>query len=52
MTLAERIYRRVPTVLVARRNLSRPTARTLLATLGIVIGVVAIASLGVLGTTL
>jgi putative ABC transport system permease protein len=52
MTLAERIYRRVPTVLVARRNLSRTTARTLLATLGIVIGVVAIASLGVLGTTL
>lgn len=52
MTLAERVYRRFPTLLIARRNLTRTTARTVLATLGVVIGVVAIASLGVLGTTL
>lgn len=52
MTLAERLYRRFPTLLIARRNLSRTTARSALAALGIVIGVVAIASLGILGTSL
>jgi putative ABC transport system permease protein len=48
MTL-ERLARRFPTVLLARRNLSRARARSLLATLGIVIGVVAISSLGMFG---
>jgi putative ABC transport system permease protein len=38
-----------PLSLLARKNLSRARARTILATLGIVIGVVAIASLGVFG---
>jgi putative ABC transport system permease protein len=40
---------RLPTVHLAVRNLRRARARTLLATLGIVIGVVAIASLGNVG---
>jgi putative ABC transport system permease protein len=52
MGFAERIYRRFPTVLMARRNLTRTTLRSVLAALGIVIGVVAIASLGILGATL
>jgi len=46
------LYRRFPTLLIARRNLTRTTARTTLAVLGIVIGVVAIASLGVFGSVL
>jgi putative ABC transport system permease protein len=39
----------VPTFLIARRNLTRARTRTALAILGIVIGVVAIASLGMFG---
>ncbi len=45
-------YRRFPTLLIARRNLTRTKLRSGLAILGIVIGVVAIASLGVFGATL
>jgi putative ABC transport system permease protein len=52
MSLLEDFYRQFPTALIARRNLSRTTARTVLAMLGIVIGVVAIASLGVFGSVL
>jgi putative ABC transport system permease protein len=45
-------YRRFPALLMARRNLMRTKIRTLLAALGIVIGVIAIASLGIFGVTL
>ncbi|WP_254274082.1 ABC transporter permease [Haloarcula marina] len=48
----ERLYRRFPTALMARRNLTRTKMRSLLASLGIVIGVVAIASLGMFGVAL
>jgi putative ABC transport system permease protein len=48
----EDLYRRVPAFLMARRNLSRNRLRSALATLGIVIGVLAIAALGMFGTTL
>jgi putative ABC transport system permease protein len=48
----ERLYHRFPAVLMARRNLSRNRLRSALAALGIVIGVLAIASLGMFGTTL
>lgn len=41
-----------PTVKMAYRNLSRTRVRSGLATLGIVVGVIAIASLGVFGVTL
>ena len=47
-----RFYRRFPAVLMARRNLARNRLRSALAALGIVIGVFAIASLGMFGTTL
>jgi putative ABC transport system permease protein len=43
---------RLPTVRLARRNLSRNRIRTGLAALGIVIGVFAIAALGILGSVL
>ncbi|MFD1511745.1 ABC transporter permease [Halomarina rubra] len=43
---------RFPAVLVARRNLSRNRLRSALAALGIVIGVLAIATLGIFGTVL
>ena len=43
---------RSPSVLLARRNLSRNRLRSGLAVLGIVIGVFAIAALGILGTVL
>ncbi len=46
------LFRRVPSVLMAWRNLGRSRVRTALATLGIVIGVVAIASLGMAGAAL
>ena len=46
------LYRLFPTLLVARRNLSRTKTRSALAMLGIVIGGVASASLGVFGATL
>jgi putative ABC transport system permease protein len=46
------IDRRSPTLLIARRNLSRTKVRSALAMLGIAIGVVAIASLGVFGAML
>ncbi|MFB6108897.1 MAG: ABC transporter permease [Haloplanus sp.] len=52
MNPLESLYRQFPAVLMARRNLSRNRVRSLLATLGIVIGVLAIASLGMFGTTL
>jgi len=43
---------RFPTLLMARRNLARTKVRTTLAALGIVIGVIAIASLGMFGVSL
>jgi len=46
------IQRRFPALLMARRNLSRNKLRSALAALGIIIGVLAIASLGMFGTTL
>lgn len=46
------LWRRFPAMLIARRNLTRTKARSALATLGIVIGVIAIASLGVFGAAL
>jgi len=46
------LYERLPWLLMARRNVSRTPVRSVLAALGIVIGVLAIASLGVFGTTL
>ena len=45
-------YRRIPSLYMARRNLSRTKVRSVLAALGIVIGVIAIASLGMFGLTL
>jgi len=45
-------YRRFPAVALARRNLSRNRVRSALAMLGIVIGVLAIATLGILGNVL
>ncbi|MFC6731846.1 MULTISPECIES: ABC transporter permease [unclassified Haladaptatus] len=48
----EPIYRRFPAVMMARRNLTRNKIRSALAMLGIVIGVLAIASLGIFGNTL
>ena len=50
--MLERFYRRFPAVLMARRNLTRTKMRSLLASLGIVIGVLAIASLGMFGVAL
>ncbi|MDS0298411.1 ABC transporter permease [Halogeometricum sp. S1BR25-6] len=52
MSALERLYRQVPALLMARRNLSRNRLRSGLAALGIIIGVLAIASLGMFGTTL
>jgi len=46
------IDRRFPILLLARRNITRTKTRSALAMLGIVIGVLAIASLGVFGATL
>jgi putative ABC transport system permease protein len=48
----EAIDDRYPSVLLARRNLTRNRLRSGLAVLGIVIGVFAIAALGILGTVL
>jgi putative ABC transport system permease protein len=48
----ERLLRRVPALLMARRNIGRTKVRSVLAALGIVIGVIAIASLGMFGLTL
>ena len=47
-----RLYRQFPALLMARRNLARNRLRSALAALGIIIGVLAIASLGMFGTTL
>jgi putative ABC transport system permease protein len=47
-----RLSRTMPAMLLARRNLSRNRLRSALAALGIIIGVLAIASLGMFGTTL
>lgn len=52
MKLLDRLARRFPATLMARRNLSRNGLRSALAVLGIVIGVLAIASLGMFGATL
>ncbi|MFC6826046.1 ABC transporter permease [Halopelagius fulvigenes] len=52
MSRLDGLYRRFPSLLMARRNLSRNRLRSALAALGIIIGVVAIASLGMFGTTL
>ena len=46
------VLRRFPSVLMAWRNLGRNRTRTALAVLGIVVGVVAIASLGMAGVAL
>ncbi|WP_049921701.1 ABC transporter permease [Halopiger djelfimassiliensis] len=46
------ILRRFPSALMAWRNLGRSRVRTGLATLGIVIGVIAIASLGIAGAAI
>ena len=46
------LYRRFPAILMARRNLTRTKVRSALASLGIVIGVIAIASLGMFGVAL
>ncbi len=50
--MLDTVYRRFPSVLMARRNLTRTRIRSLLASLGIVIGVIAIASLGMFGVAL
>lgn len=50
--MIERIYRRYPMFYLASRNLARNRLRTILAGLGIVIGVATIASLGIFGNTL
>ncbi|WP_410765227.1 ABC transporter permease [Haloferax sp. DFSO60] len=52
MSFLDDLSRRVPAILMARRNLSRNRIRSGLAVLGIIIGVLAIASLGMFGTTL
>jgi len=51
VSIADLLWR-VPSVQMAWRNLGRNRVRTALATLGIVIGVVAIASLGIAGVAL
>ncbi|MEA5387461.1 ABC transporter permease [Haloarculaceae archaeon H-GB11] len=48
----ERLYKRFPALLMARRNITRTKVRSVLAGLGIVIGVIAIASLGMFGVSL
>lgn len=50
--MARSLWHRVPVLLIARRNLTRTRLRSGLAMLGIVIGVIAIASLGLFGATL
>jgi len=50
--MLRRVARRLPALKMAYRNLSRTKVRSSLAALGIVVGVVAIASLGVFGVTL
>lgn len=49
MSLLRRLTAQVPTVVLARRNVSRATTRSALAVLAIVIGVVAIGGIGVGG---
>ncbi|MDS0293742.1 ABC transporter permease [Halogeometricum luteum] len=49
MSRRQRMLARVPTLVLARRNLSRATARSVLAVLAVVIGVVAIGTIGVGG---
>jgi len=46
------LNRALPSTFVARRNLTRNRVRSVLTTLGIAIGVVAVASLGIFGNTL
>jgi putative ABC transport system permease protein len=52
MSRLSALERRVPAVLLARRNLARTRLRSGLAALGILIGVFAVATLGVFGTVL
>lgn len=52
MSLGAALARYFPAVTMARRNLGRNRLRSALATLGIVIGVLAIATLGILGNVL
>jgi putative ABC transport system permease protein len=49
---AGRLYRRFPALALARRNLRRNRLRSFLAVVGIVIGVLAIATLGVFGNVI
>lgn len=50
--MLEKLYHRFPATFVARRNLTRNRVRSILTVLGIAIGVVAVASLGIFGNTL
>lgn len=50
--MLEDLYKRFPATFVARRNLTRNRVRSVLTVLGIAIGVVAVASLGIFGNTL
>ncbi len=50
--MLEKLYRAFPATFVARRNLTRNRVRSILTVLGIAIGVVAVASLGIFGNTL
>jgi putative ABC transport system permease protein len=52
VTADRRLLKAYPSVLMAWRNLGRSKARTALAALGVVIGVVAIASLGMAGASI
>ena len=52
MSRLRELERRVPALLLARRNLARTRLRSGLAALGILIGVFAVATLGIFGTVL
>ncbi|PSQ19845.1 ABC transporter substrate-binding protein [Halobacteriales archaeon QS_8_69_26] len=52
MSVRRTLYRRFPAVVLARRNLSRNRLRSALSVLGIAIGVLAIATLGMFGNVL
>jgi len=50
--MIDRLFERFPLAMLARRNLARAKTRSALAMLGVVIGVVAIAAIGITGTAL